>query len=87
MPEGGIITFTTQAVDDGVRLTVRDTGIGMDEATRQRLFEPFFTTKVDVGSGLRLSTAHAAVTRWGGSIAVDSSPDEGSTFAPVLPRL
>ena len=85
MPEGGVITIATQAVDAGVRLTVRDTGIGMDEETRRRVFEPFFTTKMDVGCGLGLSMVHGTVTRSGGSIEVDSTPGEGTAFTLCLP--
>ena len=85
MPEGGAITITTQAVDAGVQLTVSDTGAGMDEETRRRAFEPFFTTKTDIGSGLGLSTVHGTMTRWGGTVEVDSTPGEGTTFTLWLP--
>ena len=80
MPEGGTITIDTQSVDDGVRLTVRDTGIGMEEETKRRVFEPFFTTKMDVGSGLGLATVHSMVESWGGHIEVESAPGQGTTF-------
>jgi len=85
MPEGGTITLCTQSVDGGVQLTVRDTGIGMEEETRRRVFEPFFTTKMDVGSGLGLSTVHGTVTRWGGHIEVESAPGQGTTFTLWFP--
>ena len=85
MPEGGTITLRTRTVDVGVELTVSDNGIGMDEDTRQRIFEPFFTTKRDVGSGLGLSTVHGTVTRWGGTIEVDSTPGHGATFTLRFP--
>ena len=85
MPEGGTITIRTQAVEDGVQVTVSDTGIGMDSETRRRVFEPFFTTKKDVGSGLGLSTVYGAVTRWGGDIKVESEPGEGTIFTILLP--
>jgi len=85
IPEGGTITLATQEVDEGVQLTVRDTGIGMDEETRKRVFEPFFTTKQDVGSGLGLSTVHGTVTRWGGRIEVESEPGQGTTFMLWFP--
>jgi len=64
----------TQAVEEGARITVSDTGLGMDENVKRRVFEPFFTTKKDVGSGLGLSTSYAAVTRWGGTMDVESAP-------------
>ena len=84
MPEGGTIEIGTEAVEEGVRLTVRDTGVGMDEETRMQVFEPFFTTKMDVGTGLGLSTVYGTVTRWGGSIEVESSPGRGATFSIYL---
>jgi len=86
MPEGGTITLRTQAVDGGVQLTVRDTGMGMEEETRRRVFEPFFTTKQDVGSGLGLSTVHGTVSRWGGRIEVESAPGQGATFTLWFPK-
>ena len=85
MPHGGTITLGTQQVGETVQLTIRDTGIGMDEKTRQRVFEPFFTTKMDVGTGLGLSTTYATLTSWGGSIEVESSPREGALFVLRLP--
>ena len=85
LPEGGLIIIGTRSVGDQVELTVSDAGIGMDEETRRRVFEPFFTTKADVGTGLGLSTAYAAVQRWGGTINVASMPAEGTTFTIRLP--
>ncbi len=85
MPAGGKITLSTAAADQEVILTVRDTGIGMDEETRNRIFEPFFSTKLTVGHGLGLATAYAEVTKWGGRIEVDSTPGKGSVFTLRLP--
>lgn len=53
MPEGGVMTVTTHAEDDGVRFMFRDTGVGMSEQTASRVFEAFSTTKEDVGSRAR----------------------------------
>lgn len=70
-----------------VRIRVRDEGVGMEEAVRQRIFEPFFTTKTDGrGVGLGLAIAYGIIERHQGSIDVESVPGEGSTFTVTLPR-
>jgi signal transduction histidine kinase/ActR/RegA family two-component response regulator len=69
-----------------VRITVRDTGCGMDEPTRSRIFEPFFTTKPPgTAAGLGLTMVHAAVRAHHGHIAVTSEPKRGTTFSLYLP--
>lgn len=68
-----------------VRLTVRDTGEGMDEETVRHIFEPFYTTKGLNGRGLGLSSADSIVRAHGGRIDVDSEPGGGTTFRIFLP--
>ncbi|MCX6627579.1 MAG: ATP-binding protein, partial [Candidatus Solibacter sp.] len=92
MPGGGVLTIETgnasQAAGDFLHLCVGDTGVGMDDNTRQRLFEPFFTTKsVSKGTGLGLATVFGVVTQAGGHLAVASEPDHGSVFSLYFPRL
>ncbi len=70
-----------------VRLTVRDTGHGMDSETKERVLEPFFTTTGSgERSGLGLSVAHGIVVSHGGDLMVESEPEKGTTVHVYLPQ-
>ena len=99
MPKGGSLVIATSRgarvedgangkhpVEQGVVLTVTDTGTGMDAQTEPRIFEPFFTTKpMGQGTGLGLATVYGIVRRSGGSISVDTGPGEGTTMRLWFP--
>jgi signal transduction histidine kinase/CheY-like chemotaxis protein len=78
MPEGGMITLRTRRTQAAVAIEIEDTGVGMDEATRQRCLEPFFTTKGERGTGLGLAMVYGAVQRHGGELDIESAPGKGT---------
>ncbi len=101
MPEGGNVTVLTSTVTmneetdisqfklppgNYAKLSVIDTGCGMDEDTQSQIFEPFFTTKdVNKGTGLGLSTVYGIVQQNKGAIAVESTVGEGTVFQIYFP--
>jgi len=103
MPGGGELTIETSnaeldeawvrdhaatQVGPHVRLTVRDTGHGMNKETLSHVFEPFFTTKeTGKGTGLGLASVYGTVTQSGGCITASSKPGEGATIEIYLPRV
>jgi len=82
--EKGSVTVTTSKDDNTVKVTVKDTGIGMSVDSLGRLFEPFRTTKKG-GMGLGLTISRKIIEKHGGSIRVESAPGAGTTFIVKLP--
>jgi signal transduction histidine kinase/CheY-like chemotaxis protein len=87
MPHRGRLTISTLLTNDGkIRLSVGDTGHGMDDATQTRLFEPFFTTKdVGKGTGLGLATVYGIIQTLKGEIHCRSKLGVGTTFFMDFP--
>lgn len=103
MPNGGHLIMETANADldeafvrahpgasagPHVRMTIRDSGAGLDEATQSRIFEPFFTAKRGVqGSGLSLPAVYGITAQHGGYIAVESERNRGTAFMMYLPAV
>ncbi|MCX5813395.1 MAG: PAS domain S-box protein [Proteobacteria bacterium] len=100
MPAGGDLSIETKNIVVGenytipysttfgryVRISISDTGVGMNEKTKERIFEPFFTTKeLGRGTGLGLAMVYGIIKNHNGFIDVISEPDKGTTFALYFP--
>ncbi|WP_280956782.1 MASE3 domain-containing protein [Acetohalobium arabaticum] len=93
---GGQLKISVQEVDnDEIEVEVSDTGIGMDEETKNQIFKPFFTTKADLiqdkfdqkGNGLGLSITAKIIEKYNGSIEVKSEKGTGTTFTIRIPTV
>jgi two-component system, cell cycle sensor histidine kinase and response regulator CckA len=103
MPRGGMLALETKSVailasttsvytgppsGDYVRVSVKDTGCGMDKDTLSHVFEPFFSTKgLGHGTGLGLATVYGLVKQNGGYVEVASEVGKGSLFTILIPRI
>jgi two-component system cell cycle sensor histidine kinase/response regulator CckA len=101
MPEGGklILESSNQTVErlspqsglmpgEYIRLTITDTGAGLDDETKAHIFEPFFAGKArSIGSGLRIPAVYGIVKQTGGSIFVEAAPGQGTSFKIYFPRI
>ena len=101
MPDGGVLTMSLETIPnnqlpditkadgqmDWLKLSIADTGVGMDKETRARVFDPFFTTrKAGEGSGMGLSVVHGIISGWNGQLSIDSAPGKGTSFHIFLPK-
>jgi len=100
MPNGGTLTFTTEAIhlspvdakflglaeNDYLKLSVSDTGCGMSDELMSKIFDPFFSTKGSYGTGLGLSQVYGFMERSGGIVKVYSEEGSGSEFSFYFPR-
>ena len=89
MPSGGNLKIITKETDNMIIISFSDTGEGIPPDEKSRIFDPFYTTKT-TGTGLGLSISYQSIKLHGGTIAVDSDLNIGSTFIitlPVTPQL
>jgi PAS domain S-box-containing protein len=84
MPGGGTLKLGARRVDEEVRISVEDTGVGISEEDLPKIFEPYFTTKEN-GTGLGLTITFKIVREHDGEITVSSRPGQGSSFVIALP--
>jgi signal transduction histidine kinase len=90
MPQSGTLTLIDDDVDQagrpGIKITVRDSGVGMSQDVLNRIFDPFYTTKRREGTGLGLSITRTLIDRQGGALDVESEPGKGTVFTIWLPE-
>lgn len=86
----GLIIITTELINDKIKITIQDNGIGMDKDLQKKIFETFFTTKQEEetkGTGLGLSITNSIIKKHKGSIEVKSEKGEGSSFIIMIPKI
>jgi signal transduction histidine kinase len=79
-----LVVKTEKQEDNSVKVSVRDSGMGIDEAHEEHIFEPFYTTK-PTGMGMGLAISQRIINALGGAILAENNPDRGATFSFVLP--
>jgi PAS domain S-box-containing protein len=84
MPDGGILTIATNVVENEIRISVCDTGEGIEKENLAKIFEPYFTKK-ETGTGLGLTMVYKIIREHQGEITVDSGPELGTEFKIILP--
>jgi CheY-like chemotaxis protein len=84
MPQGGPLTIRTWSTPADCFLSVRDSGVGMSAAVKQRVFEPLFTTKGERGTGLGLAMVYGIVQRHGAEIEIESTPGKGTLVRMIF---
>ena len=83
-PERGVLSISSERIDQSLRLQITDAGPGIDEEKATKIFEPFYTTKAG-GLGLGMPYARKIIEQHGGTISLNSRPGEGTTISVVLP--
>lgn len=84
--DGGKLIIKTEQQNNNAIITISDNGTGMSKETKNKLFEPFFTTKpVGEGTGLGLSITYNTIKKHNGSVSVESTLGEGTTFKIIIP--
>jgi PAS domain S-box-containing protein len=84
LPNGGVIRVSTAVVNDKIKISIEDNGVGMSEEQVKRIGEPFYTTKA-MGTGLGLMVSYKIIQNHKGSISVKSELNKGTTFDIMLP--
>jgi len=85
MQSGGVIDINMEQIDNKMKITVKDTGIGMDSQTFENCFDPMFSTKTAKAMGMGLTVAHQVIEAHDGTINIESCQNKGTTVTVTLP--